>query len=443
MPENIQVNDGNFSLGPEAGFFYTVDKNLDALLKVEADGDVVDTYFVTLSQLRNPVTELHYDGTFFWTLETLPSDLGVVIKKWRLYPFKTAAFPSVSPSEFRWQDEMTLLNMPNIIYQSEAFAIEHYHRAFDSSALVGDSTIRIDDLTDIDIGDTLYLGPSSFGGFVGNEESILVTGINTTTNRISFTKLGGLENSFTSTDPIDFSKSIWLFNDHSYSGEEDYRGTLQKYEYPSKEFVLSDVGARYSQVAAADFDQTRISFVRGFSILTLNPPASFDLESSLVDSNLLHANRYDSIKVYDLISDLDNNIYYKLQREETNEDANGNFTTDVFADGKYSFQVASNIPFVNSTAMEFQPTRFSITDASPKTSGFTVFAHVRDQFNFPVLGESVQFTAQVKTPPGDPGLDGGMSPSVDFTNASGIATSVYQPSTTPIDLLMDITAEVL
>ena len=40
MPVNIKINDGNFSFGPDTGFFYTVSKSLDALLKVEADGTV-------------------------------------------------------------------------------------------------------------------------------------------------------------------------------------------------------------------------------------------------------------------------------------------------------------------------------------------------------------------------------------------------------------------
>jgi len=115
MPVNIQINDGNFSFGPESGFFYTVSSSLNSLVQLEADGTVVNTFPISRSQLRNPVIELHYDGTFFWTLEKLPSDLGMVIKKWRLFPFKTAAFPSVSPSEFRWQDELTLLNKPNIL----------------------------------------------------------------------------------------------------------------------------------------------------------------------------------------------------------------------------------------------------------------------------------------------------------------------------------------
>ena len=78
---NIQVNDGNFSRGPDPDFFYTVSRSTNQLFKVEADGDVVFAYTMTRSQFRNPILELHYDGTFFWTMEKLPSELGMVIKR--------------------------------------------------------------------------------------------------------------------------------------------------------------------------------------------------------------------------------------------------------------------------------------------------------------------------------------------------------------------------
>ncbi|MBD3260705.1 MAG: hypothetical protein GF334_03375 [Candidatus Altiarchaeales archaeon] len=442
MPVNIQINDGNFSFGPESGFFYTISSSLDSLVQVEADGTVVNTFPISRSQLRNPVIELHYDGTFFWTLEELPSDLGMVIKKWRLFPFKTAAFPSVSPSELRWQDELTLLNKPNIIYQGEAFAIEHYHRTFDSSETQGSTSIRLDDASKVSPGTTLYLGPSSFGGFEGNEEKIVVQSVNPTTGDVSFVKQGGLENSYTSGDPIDFHTGIWFFNDHSFSGQSDNLGVLSRFAYPSKNLVRSDSGAKYSKVTAADFDGSKISFIRGPMLMTINiDTVSFDLESSL-EANLIENNKYELIKVYDLISDLDNNLFYKLQQRETSEDlGTGSLTTDDFSP-QFNFQTETDLPFVNSVSLRFEPSRFAITGSSPRTRGFTVFAELRDQFNLPVLGETVQFSAS-QSDLGDSGIPGTMNPAVDFTNVSGTARSVYTPSSTTNDFLVDIEADVL
>jgi hypothetical protein len=71
-----------------------------------------------------------------------------------------------------------------------------------------------------------------------------------------------------------------------------------------------------------------------------------------------------------------------------------------------------------------------------------VFAETRDQFNFPVLGKSIQFTATVNTF-GPSGFPGTMDPAVDVTNVSGTAKSVYTPSATPGDILIDIQAQVL
>lgn len=442
MPVNIQINDGNFSFGPAAGFFYTVNRQINSLLQLEADGTVVNTFPMTLSQFRNPILELHYDGTFFWTLEKLPSDLGMVLKKFRLYPHKTAAFPNVTPSEFRWQDEITLLNLPGIKYESEAFCIEHYHRSISGVANKGDTTLKLNDVTDIELGDVLYLGPSDFTGYVGNEEKITVLGINVPTTTVSFAKSGGLENSYGPGNPVDFQKGLWLFNDHAFTGNRDGRGSLIKFGYPSRDLETIDTGAKYSGVTAADFDQTSISFVRGPMIMKLNlNTATFDLESSL-EANLIKSNRYELIKVYDLISDLDNNLYYKLQQLETTEDLlTGTYTTSDFSPD-YNFQTQPTLPFVNSTALRFEPTRFAITGGSPKSRKFTIFAETRDQFNFPILGKSIQFTSTVSTE-GDPGIPGTLDPAVDITNVSGTARSVYTPSSTPNDILIDIQAQVL
>jgi len=348
MPVNIKINDGNFSLGPETGFFYTVSKSLDSLLQVEADGTVVDTFPVTLSLLRNPVKELHFDGTFFWTLEDLPSDLGIVIKRWRLFPFKTVLFPGVTPSEFRWQDELTLIHAPNIRWEADAFAIEHYHREFDGSFLQGVSTIRLNDVSKISIGDIIHLGPSGFGGFIGNEEQITVLGISGTD--ISFFKAGGLENSYLSEDPVDFVQGIFVFNQHSFSGQEDDKGTLIKFAYPEKTQVLADSGGKYANVTAADYDSTILCWVRAFQIIQLNiDNPTFDLGASQ-ESNLVEDDRNTLIEVFDLIADLGANLYFKLQDRETTEDLGSGSLSTVEFTPKFNFQTISTLPFVNSVS---------------------------------------------------------------------------------------------
>ena len=437
MPENIQITSGNFSLGPSAGIFYYISDALKELVQVESDGSLAGpSYFVTRSQLRNPVKELHYDGTFFWTLEDLPSDLGIVIKKWRLFPVKSATFPNVSPSELRWQDELTLINRTNIKYASSAFATEHFHRTFQSSASQGDSTIILNSTGRLSVGDVLYLGPSDSGDFDGVEEEIIVGGIDG--NEISFTKSGGLEASYISQDPVDFIKALWLFNEHSFTGTEDNKGTIQRFTYPAKNRTLTDQGHKYSLVTAADFDETTISFVRGDQIMDLditNP--TFDLGSSL-EANLREADNKTPITVFDLISVKDENIYYKLQQKETNEDVGGSLTTDDWGD-EYNFQTISSIGFVNSIALSFDQ-RFTLPFSSGDTIAVT--AQVRDQFNFPVLAETVEFSATVSDL-GNEGIPGTFSPTQDATDALGIAETTYTPSTTQDEILVDIQAEVL
>ncbi len=439
MPLNVRLNDANYSLGPLSGFFYSCSFSLQSLIQVEADGTPVNTFPAVRSTFRTPIKELHFDGTFFWTLEDLPSNLGVVIKRWRLFPFKTVFFPAAVPVEFRWLDELTLINAPNIKWAASGFAIEHYHREFDGSFAQGVNTIRLDDAANISPGTKLYLGPSGFGGFIGNEEEITALSVNTITNDITFGKSGGLENSYLSLDPITVHKSIFLFNDHGFGGKENDAGVLVNFAYPAKTQNFSDRGGKYSAVTAADFDATTLSWVKSFQILEIiltNP--TFDLSVSQ-ESNLVEDDKKTLIEVFDLISDLSNNQYLKLQDRETTEDlGSGSLTTTTF--GTFNFQAQPTPSFVNSVAMEFEPNRFVLP--FPDTNTINITTKVRDQFNFPVFNKTVQWSAAINTD-SDPGIPGTFSPSSAVTNTSGIAETVYTPSSTPNDIIVDVTADVL
>lgn len=438
MPLNINTNDSNFSFGPDVGFFYTLSKSNNALLRLEADGTLSNSFPVTMSTIRNPVKELHFDGTFFWTLEDLPSDLGIVIKKWRLFPFKTVFFPNVTPIDFRWQDELTLIHRPNLRWNVNAFAIEHYHRSFNGSFLQGAGVIKLNDVSKLSVGDILYLGPSTFSGFTGNEEQVTVLSIVGTD--VSFFKSGGLENSYISGDPISFSQGIFIFNQHSFSGQKDNVGTLIKFSYPEKIQVLADQGARYADVNAADFDAVILSWVRSFQIIQLNiDNPTLDLISSAT-SNLVESNRTTIITVFDLIADLTNNLYYKLQQKETVEDLlTGTLTTQDFGT-KFNFQTITTLPFVNSISLSMKNTRFTKAFSSGDT--ITIQALVLDQFNFPVFNKSVQFKAFVN-PLSNPGIIGTFDQPVVITDAQGVAQVIYTPSITEDQIIIDIQAQVL
>ncbi len=319
-------------------------------------------------------------------------------------------------------------------------AIEHYHLEFDGSRLQGVSTIKLDDVSNINPGVKLYLGPSGFGGFIGNEEEIIVLSINTTTKEVTFSKGGGLENSYLSQDPVTLHKSIYLFNDNSFGGTEDGAGNIVNFAYPAKTQNFSDNGAKYAAVTAADFDDTTISWVRSFQILDINiTNPNFDISASQ-ESNLVEDDKGTLIEVFDMISDFDNTRYLKLQDRETTEDlSTGNLSTTIFS-GKFNFQVQPRGTLVNSIAMEFAPNRF--VEPIPSADTINITTHVRDQFNFPVFNKTIQWSAAINSL-SDAGVVGTFSPSTAVTNSSGIAATVYTPSATPNDIIVDITADVL
>lgn len=438
---NNELKDGNFSLGPSPGFFYSITRGPDRLIKVQTDGVQVNSWTLSRPGIRNDVLELHFDGTFFWTLEALPSDLGLVIKKWRLFPHKTFAFPSPIPIELRWQDELTLIHKPNIRWDSKAFAVQHYHKTFSSSSVRGDSLITLNSVSQLSPGDIIYLGPSTFTGFVGNEESIIVGNVDSDSNSISFSKPGGLENSYLSTDSMDFHKSLYLFNNNSFTGTEDGQGAFIEFELPNHIIIRTDSGKKYGDVGAADFDQTILAWNRSTQIFQLDIlNLAFNLQSSL-EANMMESNLINVIEMFDMIADLTNNVFLKLQQKETMEDMNtGVFTTVTFPNNTFNFENQTTLPIVNSTSISFPDTR--ITTSLPAGDSITVVAKIKDQFNFPSSNQSVNFTAVLNTQsnPGNPGTFS--SPTV-ITNTSGISQTTYIPSSTPSGILIDIITTVL
>jgi len=445
MPFNINIPVQNFSLGPESGFFYYVSNTLNALIKLETDGTVIQVYPIQRSRLRGTITELHWDGSHFWTMEDLPSQLGLVIKRWRITPVQTAqglppgVFPVPAPTDFTWQDEITLINAPNLRYVSKAFCVEHYHRFLDGSFVQGQTTLRLNDVSELSTGDTITIGPSTAGSFTGFQEDVLVTNVNPTTRFITIGSASGLENQYTDTDPVSFTKSVFLFNDHAFSGEEDRKGAILQYAWPSKNVILTGNGMRYNNVGAADFDFTSLFWVRADQIMEVNIGTNtFDVASSN-ESNLREDDQTTIIEVFDMITDLSNNQHLKLQNRETVEDVpTGNYTTFSWGND-FNYQVQPTLTVVNSISLN-SDTRFSI----PFPSGDHIqwVAEVRDQYNFPVFNETIQFSAAMH-PLSDAGIPGTFDPTTGVTTTSGTVETEYTPSVTPNPIIVEIQAQVL
>lgn len=431
MPENVKLDDGNFSRGPTAGNIYSIQRTNNQLVQVlEGNGSLVASFPLINSQLRNDVKELHFDGTHFWSLEDLPSDLGSVIKKWRLNPLPTSAFPLSSPSTLKWQDEVTIFNTNSLKVTSSAFCVEHFHLKFVGSSPAGSSQIVVDDASRINAGSILYLGPSTEGSSTNQEESVIVTGKSGNTVFIS----GTLKSSYSGNNPISLTLALWLFNDNGFTGSEDVAGSLIRIGYPAKTITRAITGAEYSKVAASDFDSNDIYFVRTDQIIRFDVDQNpFSLLSSM-ESNLRKSDKISSIEVFDMISEDSQNRHLKLQLEELDE-STVPFVDVSYSNGKYNFQQQTTIPLVNSIALSFDD-RFTRTSASSDTVKVTT--KVRDQFNFPVASISINYSATIF--PTFVGTPGTFSPTSSGTNADGVSETTYFPSATVEPILVNVKA---
>ncbi len=433
MPENVTLADANFSRGPDSTDIYSIQRSNNQLVQVqEGNGSLIGSFPLINSQLRNDIKGLHFDGTHFWSLEDLPSDLGSVIKKWRLNPLPTPAFPNSSPSTLKWQDEITILNSNSLRVTSNAFCVEHFHLKFTNSPAPGDASFKVDDPSRIEGGTILYLGPSSSGGS-DQEEKVIVSGKTGNTIFIS----GTIKSNYLVNDPISFTPAVWLFNDNGFRGYDDNAGALLRIAYPSNTITWAITGGTFHKVKAADFDGNSISFVRGDQIINLDVDPTFSLLESSMESNLRKSDKHTPIEVFDMITEISQNRHLKLQSEELDESTAPG--TDVtFINGNFNFQQQTTLPVINSLAISFDD-RFTRTNAT--SDSIEVSTRLRDQFNFPVLGTNISFSSTVF--PGFVGEVGSFSPTSSGSDANGISETTYFPSSTIEPILMNIKGTVL
>lgn len=436
MPFDLDklLDDGNFSFGPESGFFYTFHNSRKELLQLQTNGLEVDSFFVTGNVVRSQVKELHFDGTYFWTLENLVGGQGVSVREWRLSPVPSIGF-SGTPSEFRWINEINLINTPVVKFVSNAFCVEHYHITFAANANQGASSIQVSDASRIDVGDILNLGPSLASGFIDHEESFVVAG--KSGNTISVGKIGGLTSGYLASDSIDFTKSIFVFNDHGLTGTADNQGLMVRISWPDLNIIDTDSGAHYNGVTAAAFEAGIVSFVRANQIMRISVdiPGLVILDSQ--EANLKQSDRFTDLTVFDLIDDVpNNNQYLKLQQKITDESIG--ITTDFSPE--FNFQAHTVLSVVNSVTMEFSRRIIGNLQSGDTIS---ILGRVLDQYGLAALGQTVQFSAAVNSElsPGG-GTIGTFNPVSSVTNVSGEVTTIYTPSSFSSDTYIDITATV-
>ncbi len=222
--------------------FFMFDDAYDKLVQKTDGGDTVFEYpldvdLTTVSGLTlGAVLSAQHDRTYFWTLQLISSNQGIVIRKWLVDNYVC-----------KIQENFIYSNTGVNTYYSRAFGVEHYLTDFSSSFSSGSNTISISEYynTVVSSGTVLSLGPNS----EGEREDVTVSGVIGSDIILD----GGLQYSYTTDDQVVMSRSLFVFND--YDGTDSANGSLIRFNSLDGSYMSVDVNVEYKIVYAATFSR--------------------------------------------------------------------------------------------------------------------------------------------------------------------------------------------
>lgn len=403
--ENTKLRKQNFVMVD--GYFYMMDEDTDALIVKTDDGTQAFSYPLDTT-MTNAVVSMEHDGRNFWTLESLGGN-SVAIKRWYINNYVC-----------KLRSTFNLNSSGSHDYSSQAFTVEHYHRAFSGDEPAGSNNLSISDTTGMQSGYTLTLGPNSSGQI----EEVTINSVGTGYVLIN----GTTSYSYLSGDSISFYNNIWLFN--NYDGKTSGAGALYKISAYTGSYITKDSGGEYYGITACTFfdmsyvDATwsdAICYVRGTNTIFLNPSDLTDNFGSMAMDNV-EDDQATTITIYDLAMYGAN--VYRLQRKATYYG-----TTVTFSDSTYNYQLSTLDPFITSISLSASP---AILPANGVNEA-DVTAIVKDQFNQPIVSKQVEFTDDDGT--------GYITSTTVSTDGNGVAATKYHSGTTAREVKITCTAQ--
>ncbi len=300
-------------------------------------------------------------------------------------------------------------------------SVEYYHTEFDGATTTGTGKIKIDAYDNIEVGDTLLLGPSSdvdnlnafeyvdvatiSGGWV----YITVTGtlgINPTASGVVPPKY-----EYVDEDQIIYYRNIFLFSDIDKDGNTS-KGSLYRLDVNDGNVLNVENDGIYSGIKASawSLDYQGIGFVNGSSLLYVDPNDDYEVKKSHILTNI-ESDEVTIIPIYDII--FDNTSIYRLQEKITLKDNDGD--KDTYTWSTYNYHQDTIAPYTFSTTISISPVGIALNQGQIQLT-----AVVRDQFGVGLLNKLLYF---YKT-----GDTGGYFTPVNgqvYTDANGFANMTY------------------
>jgi hypothetical protein len=398
------------------GYYWMMDDDSDSIVVKTDDGTLAYSYPLDTT-IDTEVVSFEYDGRNVWTLRATNTN-ELTIERWYIHNYICTL-----------RNQFVLAPGPNHLYDSKAFAVEHYHTSFSVDEPPGESVLSIQDGSKMSSGYTVVLGPNANG----QVEEKTVSSASANSLQIN----GATTYSFEDGDPISFYKRIWLFN--NYDGTDDSTGALYAIDAYTGSVITKYAAGAYKDIRAATFfDVPRyvfdrsvgqgnserwdsLAYVKGTNLLFLNPDDLTTAFGSMTMDNI-EDDQATNITIYDLAMEGTN--IYRLQRKATYYGTTGDFN-----DNTYNYQLSTLNSFITSISMHADP---AILPAN-NVNNSTITAIVKDQFNLPVQGRQVFFTDD------DPA--GNILASPVPTDPNGVATTTYRAGIAAREVRITATAQ--
>jgi len=466
--ENILFQEGNFT--SDGTYFYSMLDGSQVLQQKVDDGTVAFSFPLDTAIPGN-ITELEWDGVYFWSLETRTGNDGVTVRKWGIQSFIC-----------KQQQKFEFIDGATHTYDVDSFSLENYRLTvgINSPGTLGFDDIHVSDNTMLEPGDLLtfvrrYTGSAQRVGTAFVEQKTVVNTISGSNTQVHLDSLMTADPhgdglgfrgpdvtpavGFPDTpDEVFVTKTIWMANDNSpgtpgtpalykvrassgsnliqFSGTEyqNVNGMASYIKMATGPGVTPTYGGQptYNKTVVTDSSagglQTYILLARASTLLF------FNFSTDVIDRSMVMNNiKTDTINHWP-VSDMwvggiePDIVIYRLQLGTTYKNQSLVLVDEAWSEYNYEKQLLRRV--VNSIAVTADPSIVPADGSSPSA----ISAVLRDQFNDLVpSGKRVDWS--------DDSGDNRLATDNSFTNEFGVAVNTYIAGSTEQDV--KITASVV
>ena len=396
MYENLNFRKANMTF--VSGYFYMVDDSWDSLIQKLDDGDISFSYPLN-TLLTSEVISLEHDGINFWSMQDIT---GVISIK-------------------RWQIENNIVELKDTFdftpnFDSETFAVEHYHDTLASGVTAGDDVVHLNNYTSaVSSGIALTLGPNPSNQY----EEVNVS----TVSGSDIILASGTQNSYDSGNAVNFYNHLWIFNSYS-------NGTLHKIDAYTGSNITTYSGTEYDDITACTFARVigptsswvnALAYEKDTNLKFLNIDTMGLYESMIMDN--VKSDNVTHIKIYDLA--IASRNIYRLQDEATYYETDYSWST-------YNYVASTTRRFLDVVAI------LSATPAILPANSVNVseiIVDVTDQYGDGMYNKPVSFVDD-----DDVGFMTINPAYTDYFFGTGEAVTYYKAGVTPRTVNIEATA---